>query len=190
VRRLRERQDVTLLVGTAQLRCRVVVVERDEAVLQPVETPRLSRHELEGACSLIFGHGGNVVALKGRVQWSEDLRFRVHDGVQLPQQRESHRLGIPLAVRVGTVSARTLDVSADGLSLEGGSFGAAGALLDLELDIPDNAPLMRCQGRIVRTSPKLTAVQFVDLPAESRERLARFVLAVQRMLVSGELQAS
>jgi hypothetical protein len=196
VRRLRERQDVTLLVGTAQLRCRVVVVNGKEAVLQPSDPPRVSRHELEGTASLIFGHAGNLVALKGRALWNAhegdelDLRFSVHDGVHLPQQREASRLGIPLAVRVGTAPARTVDVSADGLSLEGAAFGGPGTLLELELDIPDNQAPLLCRGRVVRTSPALTALQFVDLPPADRERLARFVLAVQRMLVSGELQAS
>jgi hypothetical protein len=193
VRRLRERQDVTLLVGATQLRCRVVAVNRDEAALQPVVAPRVSRQEIEGPASLIFGHRGVLVALKGRVHWSDDvnddLRFAVRDGVQVPQQRSSSRLQIPLDVHVDGVAARTVDISADGLSLDGGTFGAAGAELQLELDLPDHEPALRCTGRIVRASDDLTAVQFAALPATDRERLSRFIFAVQRMLASGELQA-
>ena len=193
VRRLRERQDVTLLVGATQLRCRVVAVNRQEAALQPVVAPRVSRQELEGPASLIFGHGGILVALKGRARWSteadDDLRFSVRDGVQVPQQRSSSRLRIPLDVRVNGAAGRTIDISADGLSLEGGTFGEAGSALDLELDVPDHEPPLRCQGRVVRATIELTAVQFTELTDADRERLSRFIFAVQRMLASGELRA-
>ena len=193
MRRLRERQDVTLLVGATQLRCRVVAVNRAEAALQPIVAPRVSRQEVEGPASLIFGHKGILVALKGRVHWSDDshddLRFAVRDGVQVPQQRSSSRLQIPLGVRVDGSPARTVDISADGLSLDGGTFGAADASVDLELDLPDHEPPLRCTGRVVRSTIALTAVRFTDLDPADRDRLSRFIFAVQRMLASGELQA-
>jgi hypothetical protein len=193
VRRLREQQDVTLLVGATQLRCRVVAVSRDETALKPTTAPRVSRQELEGAASLIFGHKGILVALKGRARWGEDadddLRFTVRDGVQVPQQRSSSRLHIPLDVRVDGMATRTVDVSADGLSLEGGGFGDTDAVLELDLDVPDHHGPLQVHGRIVRTSPELTAVQFTDIAPAQRERLAGFIFAVQRMLASGELKA-
>jgi hypothetical protein len=192
VRRLRERQDVTLLVGTTQLRCRVVAVDRDEAALKPVVAPRVSRQELEGAASMIFAHKGILVALKGRARWTgdDDVRFAVRDGVQVPQQRSASRLRIPLDVTVGDQTTRTVDVSANGVSLAGGGFGAAGEVLDLELDVPDHEGVLRCRGRVVRTNPTLTAISFEGLPAADRDRLSRFIFAVQRMLASGELKAS
>jgi hypothetical protein len=184
---------VTLLVGATQMRCRVVAVNRDEAALQPVVAPRVSRQEVEGPASLIFGHQGILVALKGRARWSEtavdDLRFTVRDGVQVPQQRSSSRLRIPLDVRVDGTPARTIDISADGLSLEGGTFGETDAELDLELDLPDHEPSLRCRGKVVRSTIELTAVQFIDLPTSDRDRLGRFIFTVQRMLASGELKA-
>ena len=193
MRRLRERQDVTLLVGATQLRCRVVAVNRDEAALKPVVAPRVSRAELEGRASLIFGHSGILVALKGRARWGEgsddDLRFTVRDGVQVPQQRTSSRLQIPLDVRVNGIASRTLDISADGLSLEGGTYGNADDAVTIELDVPDHQGPFTCHGRIVRATIELTAVQFTDAAPAQRERLASFIFAVQRMLASGELQA-
>ena len=193
MRRLSERQDVTLLVGATQLRCRVVAVARDEAALRPIVAPRVSRSELEGRASLIFGHRGSLVALKGRARWGEeddDLRFRVRDGVQVPQQRTASRLRIPLDVVVDGVQARTVDLSAAGLSLEGGRFGGAGAELALELDLPDHEPALRCRGAVVRATSELTAVRFLDLAPGEADRLGRFVFAVQRMLAAGELEAS
>ncbi|HEX2085523.1 MAG TPA: PilZ domain-containing protein [Solirubrobacteraceae bacterium] len=198
MRRLRERQDVTLLVGATQLRCRVVAVNRDEAALKPFTAPRVSRQELEGAASLIFGHRGILIALKGRASWGveeDDLRFTVRDGVQVPQQRSASRLRIPLDVSVLTVDGervqgRTLDVSAAGVSLEGGGFGAPDDVLGLELDLPDHQPPLACRGRIVRGTIEKTAVEFADLEPADRERLARFIFAVQRLLASGELEAS
>ena len=199
VRRLRERQDVTLLVGATQLRCRVVAVNRDEAALKPVVAPRVSRQELEGRASLILGHKGILVALKGRARWvsdaDDDLRFTVRDGVQGPQQRSASRLRIPLDVTVLTpegdrAQARTIDVSSAGLSLAGSGFGERDAVVGLEIDVPDHNQPIACHGQIVRATIEMTAVHFTDLGGADRERLARFIFAVQRLLASGELQAS
>lgn len=183
---------MTLLVGATQLRCRVVAVNRDEAALRPTVAPRVSRQELEGAASLIFGHKGSLVALKGRARWAsdDDVRFAVRDGVQVPQQRSASRLRIPLDVTVGEQTTHTVDISANGCSLEGGGYGAAGEVLQLELDVPDHEGILRCRGTVVRTNPTLTAIAFVDLPAGDADRLSRFIFAVQRMLASGELRAS
>jgi hypothetical protein len=198
MRRLNEWQEVSLLVGATQLRCRVVAVNSDEAALQPVVAPRVSRQELEGRASLIFGHKGMLVALKGRAKWGErddDLRFRVQDGVQLPQQRGASRLRIPLEVNVRVdgapepVKARSIDLSATGLSLEGNGFGLPGDLIELELELPDREPPLVCQGKVVRSTIQLTAVAFLGLDNPSKDRVARFVFAVQRMLASGELAA-
>ena len=187
-----------MLVGATQLRCRVVAVNRDEAALRPFTAPRVSRQELEGAASLIFGHKGSLVALKGRASWGleeDDLRFTVRDGVQVPQQRSASRLRIPLDVTVLTpggerVGARTLDISSAGVSLAGGGFGEPGDLVGVEIDVPDHQAPVACHGRIVRGSIEMTAVEFTDVGEADRERLARFIFAVQRLLASGELEAS
>jgi hypothetical protein len=198
VRRLREQQDVTLLVGATQLRCRVVAINRDEAALRPSTAPRVSRQELEGAASLIFGHQGILVALKGRASWgdeADDLRFTVRDGVQVPQQRSASRLRIPLDVTVLTgagapVQARTVDISAAGLSLSGGGFGEPDEVVELEIEVPDHERPIACHGRIVRGNVEMTALQFTDLSGPDEERLARFIFAVQRLLASGELRTA
>ncbi len=189
---------MTLLVGATQLRCHVVAVNGEEAALRPSVAPRVSRQELEGAASLIFGHRGSLVALKGRASWgaeADDLRFVVRDGVQVPQQRSSSRLRIPLDVTVLTpeghrVQGRTIDVSSDGLSLAGGGFGEADALIGLEIDLPDHHQPLACHARVVRATIEMTATRFTDLGAADHERLSRFIFAVQRLLASGELQAS
>lgn len=189
---------MTLLVGATQLRCRVVAVNGDEAALRPLTAPRVSRQELEGAASMIFGHRGILVALKGRASWgveADDLRFTVRDGVQVPQQRSASRLRIPLDVTVLTpggerVQGRTIDVSSAGLSLAGGGYGERDAILGLEIDVPDGNRPIACQAEVVRATIEMTAVHFTDLSAADTDRLASFIFAVQRMLASGELQAS
>lgn len=198
MRRLREQQDVTLLVGATQLRCRVVAVNSAETALRPWTAPRVSRQELEGAASLIFAHRGSLIALKGRASWGveeDDLRFTVRDGVQVPQQRSASRLKIPLDVTLVAAGgerrqARTVDLSSAGLSLAGGGFGAADDLLRLEIDVPDHRQPISCHGRIIRGAIDVTAVEFTDLSDADRDRLARFIFAVQRLLASGELEAS
>lgn len=189
---------MTLLVGTTQLRCRVVAVNRDEAALRPVVAPRVTRQEIQGAASLMFGHRGMPVALKGRATWGEeadDLRFSVRDGVQVPQQRTASRLRIPIEVTVLTsdgrrVSGHTLDVSAVGVSLAGSGFGEPEEVVGLEMEVPDDRPGIACHGRIVRATTEMTAIEFEDLPVADGSRLARFIFAVQRLLASGELEAS
>ncbi len=189
---------MTLLVGATQLRCHVVAVNGEEAALRPSTAPRVSRQELEGAASLIFGHRGILVALKGRASWGveeDDLRFVVRDGVQVPQQRSSSRLRIPLDVTVLTpdglrVQGQTIDVSSDGLSLAGGGFGEADDVVGLEIDVPDHHHPLACHARVVRATIEMTAIHFTDLSAADHDRLSRFIFAVQRLLASGELQAS
>lgn len=197
MRRLLEQQDVTLLVGATQVRCRVVAINSDEAALKPLTTPRVSRQELEGPASLIFGHQGVLVALKGRASWGvehDDVRFRVRDGVHIPQQRSASRLRIPLDATILTsagerITARTIDVSAAGMSISGSGVGAPGDTVGIELDVPDHEPALACHGRIVRATIELTGIAFTDLPRAERDRLARFIFAVQRLLASGELKA-
>ncbi|MDQ4126109.1 MAG: hypothetical protein M3134_11015, partial [Actinomycetota bacterium] len=77
-----------------------------------------------------------------------------------------------------------------GLSLSGGGFGELDDVVGLELEVPDDGPALACHGRIVRGTLEMTALTFTDLSAAARDRLARFVFAVQRLLASGELEAS
>ena len=187
-----------MLVGATQLRCRVVAVNSAETALRPSTAPRVSRQELEGAASLMFAHRGMLVALKGRASWGveeDDLRFTVRDGVQVPQQRTASRLKIPLDVTLVSAGGqrrhgRSVDLSSAGLSLAGGGFGAEDDVLRLEIDIPDHRQPITCHGRIVRGGIDMTAIEFTDLGDSDRDRLARFIFAVQRLLASGELEAS
>jgi PilZ domain len=191
VRRLRERQDVTLLVGSTYVECRVINVTMAEAALQPLVKPDFKRDELSKPASIMFVHDGLLVVLKGHARWStveqQDLRFMVADGVQVPQQRRSARLRIPLDVSVDGSASRTYDISRDGMSLAGDRFGAAGAALDLWIEIPGEEIPIRTTGSVVRTGDGMTAVRFIGLNDRDRGRLERFIFAVQRMLASGEI---
>ena len=186
------------MVGAAQLRCRVVAVNRDEAAIRPYIAPRISREEVEGPASLIFGHRDGLIALKGRATWgptADDLRFVVRDGVQMPQQRVASRLRIPLDVCVLTsagerIRAQTVDVSSNGVSLAGGGYGELDDVVGIEIDLLDHQEPLGCHGRIVRGSIEMTAVEFTDQEPADAERLASFIFAVQRLLASGELEAS
>ena len=198
MKRLSEQQDVTLLVGATQLRCRVVAINGDEAALRPSTAPRVSRQEVEGAASLMFAHRGSFVALKGRASWGEeadDLRFVVRDGVQVPELRQASRLRIPLEATVLSafgerLHAQTMDVSATGVSLAGGGFGAPGDDIGIEIELPDHGGPLACHARLVRGDIEMTAVEFTSLTTEDADRLGRFVFSVQRLLAGGELEAS
>jgi PilZ domain len=182
---------VTLLVGTTYVECRIINVTTAEAALQPLVKPEFKREELSKPASLMFLHDGLLVVLKGHARWNDlnqqDLRFMVVDGVQVPQPRRSARLRIPLDVHVNGTATRSYDVSRDGISLEGETFGDEGAALDMWIQIPGDEIPIRTTGRVLRAGDGVTAVRFVGLNDRDRGRLEQFIFAVQRALATGEI---
>jgi hypothetical protein len=72
-----------------------------------------------------------------------------------------------------------VDVSAAGLSVEGGGYAAAGRELDLELDIPDHEPPLRCRGTGRAHGPGAHRHGVRRLGVAERDRLGRFIFAVR-----------
>lgn len=200
MRRLSEGQNVTLLYGTSRLRCCVIAVERGEAALHPLRMMSKPMHgdaDNVNEATLAFDYQGTLVAISGWLRWGSehdaDVRFHAK-GVHVPQQRESSRLRIALGVRVhwpdgSTTDARTADISAGGLSVRPAGPAQAGDTIGVEIAIPDRLPPLETRVLVVRATRQVTAGPFLDIPEPQRQRLSRFVFAVQRMIATGEVAA-
>ena len=191
---------MTLLHGTSRLQCKVVAVSRDEAALHPMRMlgRPLNPQDDAGEATLAFDYMGTLVAIGGWVRLGreddDDIRFTAR-GVHMPQPRKAARLRIALNTRItwpngSCTDARTADISTTGLSVKPPGPAREGDVLDVEVTIPDQLPPLECKMVVVRAMRDTVAGEFQDLPPEQRRRLARFILAVQRMIATGEVAAS
>ena len=200
MKRLQDGQNVTLLHGTSRLQCKVVAVSRDEAALHPMRMlgRPLNPQDDAGEATLAFDYMGTLVAIGGWVRLGreddDDIRFTAR-GVHMPQPRKAARLRIALNTSVtwpnGLKSdARTADISTGGIAVKPAGPAREGDIVDIELAIPDGLPALECKMLVVRASRETVAGEFQDIPPEQRRRLSRFILAVQRMIATGEVAAS
>lgn len=191
---------MTLLHGTSRLQCKVVAVSRDEAALHPMRMlgRPLNPQDDAGEATLAFDYKGTLVAIGGWVRLGreddDDIRFTAR-GVHMPQPRKAARLRIALNTRItwpdGTCTdARTADISTTGLSVKPAGPAREYDVVDVEVTIPDQLPAFEGKMVVVRATRESIAGEFQDLPPEQRRRLARFILAVQRMIATGEVAAS
>jgi hypothetical protein len=200
VKRLRDGQNVTLLHGTSRLQCKVVAVSRDEAALHPMRMlgRPLNPQDDAGEATLAFDYMGTLVAIGGWVRLGreddDDIRFTAR-GVHMPQPRKAARLRIALTTHVTWANgvkteARTADISTTGIAIKPAGPAREGDVIDVELVIPDQLPPLETKLVVIRAGRERVAAEFQDLPPEQRRRLSRFILAVQRMIATGEVAAS
>lgn len=200
MKRLRDGQNVTLLHGTSRLQCKVVAVSGDEAALHPMRMlgRPLNPQDDAGEATLAFDYLGTLVAIGGWVRLGrdddDDIRFTAR-GVHMPQPRKAARLRIALNTRITwpdghCTDARTADISTGGIAVKPAGPARVGDTVGVEVTIPDQLPPLECTMVVVRATRDAIAGEFHDLPPEDRRRLSRFILAVQRMIATGEVAAS
>lgn len=193
MRRLREHQLVTLEIDrpSASIDCQVVAVEGNEATLDPVSADDLLRVPIEGIDALLtFEYRSQLITLRGvgvRDAFGKDLRFAVTDKVMVPQRRRYARVPIALPIVLSTpggatVETQTRDLSADGLLIEH-LLPTEEPRLRIVLHVPDRGPPVSCEARIVRHVGGGTALRFVAISAEDRERLKQFVATRKRLIL-------
>jgi hypothetical protein len=186
VRRLRERQAVSLAVPTKDLEpidvdCVVLLTEADMALLQarkpnPVQVPLV-----DGVAVMGFVHDGRPVMLRGSAEQLTPtlFTFRVSDGVGVRQLRGRSRLRVRVPVTVTVtgeepIEGFTIDLSRSGAALELRRPPAA-LEFELRLLLPERGPLtLSC--RIVRELETGLAVTFVDISPEAARGLESFIL--------------
>jgi hypothetical protein len=186
VRRLRERQAVSLAVPTKDLEpvdvdCVVLLTEADMALLQTRKPNGVQVELVDGVAVMGFVHEGRPVMLRGAAQQLTPtlFTFRVSDGVGVRQLRGRSRLRVRVPVTVAVpgeepIDGYTIDLSRSGVALE---LRRPPAALEFEvrLLLPGRGPLtLSC--RIVRELEAGLAVTFVDVPEEAARDLESFIL--------------
>ncbi len=189
MRRLRERQPLSLAVPiddpdvqVADLDCLVLLTEGDSAFLQTADPRGTALEPIEGTAVIGFVHDGRPVMLRGTAEKLTPalFRFRVSDGVGVPQLRGSTRVQtrVPIVVSVegaGDAHGFTVDLSRTGALLDV-LAPAVDRDLNVALSLPDGGEPLRVVARPVRSTPQGIAVHFVDPPPEVSQRLESLIL--------------
>lgn len=186
MRRLRERQAVSLAVPTKDLEpvdvdCVVLLTEADMALLQTRKPNGIQVQLVDGVAVMGFVNEGRPVMLRGSAQQLTPtlFTFRVSDGVGVRQLRGRSRLRVRVPVTVtvpdtAPISGFTIDLSCSGAALELRE-PPAGLEFELRLLLPERGPLtLAC--RIVRELEVGLAVTFVDIRQDAARGLESFIL--------------
>jgi hypothetical protein len=184
VQRLKERQQVLVMVGERMAVCTVLGFHDGKAVLRTTERQRGGpMPEFSDDAQLTFEYGPNLVMLNGTIEhgFTEgDLIFSVSDGVQVPPRRRDTRRRLRLPVTVTLPDGeerrcRTTDVSARGLGIEGTDHAAVGEEVTVRLPLPDGDVIVGIAS-VVRITEGATALLIEAFEAGSRDRLGRLAL--------------
>ena len=185
--RLREFSIVTVSLPDSarfsEFKAYVVGVQHTVATLQPVE--RVDPTWLPDAVQNVlmsFAHGTQTVGLKGALQMgerSDELHFRVTDGVCVPRRHASRlKLCAPASLTVGRaeVVCQTHDIGPDGVMLEGAGDLRAHEALAVTVMLPEDPDPLVAMGVVTETREDgLSWVEFSAMEAPTRRRLADFV---------------
>jgi PilZ domain len=189
MRRLRERQPLSLAIPiddqdtpVADLDCLVLLTEGDTAFLQTADPRGTALQPIEGTAVIGFVHDGRPVMLRGTAEKLTPalFRFRVSDGVGVPQLRGSTRVQVRVPIVVaaeGTADAHgfTVDLSRTGALLDV-LAPAVDRDLNVTLALGDGSPPLKVVARPVRNTQQGIAVHFVDPAPEASRRLESLIL--------------
>jgi tetrahydromethanopterin S-methyltransferase subunit F len=199
VKRLTIDQEVTLSVGDATVDCRVAVLNRGEAALEPLVAGESSALPAASAgASLVFTHEGRLVMLRGamyRATGENDLRFAEKTvasakAQSAEQRRKAARLPITLPATLRQLDADgapigedrqliTRDISIGGFAVSTGVVGlAVGVRVSFQL-VLTNGAILAGTARVVRSASEMAGLTFEQLPPADRVRLAGFLASQQ-----------
>lgn len=188
MRRLRERQPVSLAVPTKDLEpadvdCIVLLTEGDTALLQTVDPRGVTIVDpVDGVAVMGFQYDDGPVMLRGSAQQLTPALFSFHvsDGIGVRQLRLRTRLHVRVPAVVSAPGATdihgwTVDLSRSGAALELHE-PPLGDTLRVTLRLPDGHDPMVADATVVRRTPHGVAVHFPDLAADLARRLEAFIL--------------
>jgi hypothetical protein len=190
MRRLSPSQPVVLDLEEEGIECVVEVVSGDEATLAPTAPadaayiPSLGR-----AAALVFGAGASRARIRGAVMpGSEEgrLRFVAGRGAGLPARRQTARAGAALTVEVTTPDAPerplrlpSADISLGGVGVRREDWAPdVGTVVGVAIALPA-APAIRGTARVLRVTEEIAGLEFTDIAAVERGRLAAFLIATR-----------
>jgi PilZ domain-containing protein len=188
MRGLTPSQPVVLDLGEEAIDCLVEAVAGDETTLAPVVAadaayiPSLGR-----AAALVFAADAGRARVAGAVHRAADagrLRFVVGAAADLPARRQTARTGVDLPVAVAPMAdggpARRLltsDISLGGLGIGVDDWApAVGDVLTVAIEVP-GAEAIRGSARVLRVGNGVAGLEFTDIAAAERGRLAAFLIA-------------
>jgi hypothetical protein len=186
VRGLSPSQPVVLDLEEEAIDCVVESVAAAETTIAPVVAadaayiPSLGR-----AAALVFGSGAGRARVDGAVHrgGAGRLRFVAGGGGDLPARRQTARTGVELDVVVaepgGGNSRRlmTSDVGLGGLGVRTEDWApAVGDVVSVAIELPAAAAI-RGTARVLRVAGGVAGLEFADIAATDRGRLAAFLIA-------------
>ena len=186
MRGLSPSQPVVLDLEEEAIDCVVESVSATETTIAPVVAadaayiPSLGR-----AAALVFGSGAGRGRVDGAVHRGGEgrLRFVAGAGGDLPARRQTARTGVELDVVVaepgGGDSRRlmTSDVSLGGLGVRTEGWAPAiGDVVSVAIELPAAAAI-RGTARVLRVAGGVAGLEFADIAATDRGRLAAFLIA-------------
>jgi PilZ domain len=187
VRRIRDFMPATLSVGVRPMQAIVAATSKDIAWLLPRDPRDATPGLLPRPAQISFTHQGHLVVLHGRAERAPQgtVAFQANREGRIDNLRSSPRLDVQLAVRVSaagrTIEAKTVNVSAGGVLLEGGSFGPRDGAVEVAIQMPQG-PEVSARGIVVRVLPEGTGIQFTDIEPAAREHLDSMVLSIRAAL--------
>jgi PilZ domain len=183
MQRLREGQDVLVQVQLKMAICVVAGFSGGDAVLRL--TPRQHGGPLPDDAhdaQLTFDHKSQLILLNGRLRRRDEnlFMFSVRDSVQVPPRRQDTRRRARLSVHVRLPSgeeqeAKSTDVSAGGLSVDGALPVKPGDRLTVRIALPQGDPVV-AETSVVRVAGAVTALKIDGFEEGDRDRLERFVI--------------
>jgi hypothetical protein len=185
VRRLSPSQPVVLDLEEEAIDCVVESVSSNETTIAPVVAadaayiPSLGR-----AAALVFGSGAGRGRVDGAVHREGEgrLLFVAGAGADLPARRQTARTGVELEVVVAPAGGEshrlmTSDVSLGGLGVRTEAWApAVGDVVSVAIELPAAAAI-RGTARVLRVAGGVAGLEFADIAATDRGRLAAFLIA-------------
>jgi PilZ domain len=187
-RRLREHQTVTISLPSsgAPFRLRdfeatVVALLEYTGALRPIDVDAGLIPSRTEDVFLSFVRERRLVGLKGVLTRNgADVRFRVQDGVRVPQPRQTRvDLRTPVSLRRAdgeSGGGSTVNISADGLLVRAPLAVTVGEPLDLSLTLPGHNHALGLHARVVRHGAGMIAIELAGGPPHARAAISELVV--------------
>lgn len=178
----------TLSVGVRPMQGIVAATSKDIAWLLPRDPRDQTAGLLPRPAQISFLHQGHMVVLHGHADRAPEgtIAFTADREGRVDNLRASPRLDVQLPVRVSaggrTIEGHTLNVSAGGALLAGGSFGPRDGAVEVAIQMPQGGREVNARGIVVRALPQGTGIRFTDIEPAARDHLDTFVLSIRAAL--------
>jgi hypothetical protein len=188
VRRIRDFMPATLSVGVRPMEGIVAATSKDIAWLLPRDPRDPTPGLLPRPAQISFMHQGHLVVLHGNAERAPQgcVAFQANKEGRVDNLRASPRLDVQLPVTVSgngmTRETTTVNVSSGGAMIAGGFFGPRDSPVEVEIQMPQDGPVVKAAGLIVRILPAGTGIRFTDIEPSAQDHLDSFVLSIRAAL--------